>query len=212
MRTNHLSQTNTNFFLAKDTSVDSFVDSTGHHLDLTESNKPLYQVWLFQQNVMAAYKPEFVKQTVAAVPAVKSLPERLAMVRQVLKIRVTELADLFAVSRQAVYKWLAGESLPDETKMRRILALERLAERIKNAGLGHVKHLIKMKHFDGRSLLDLIKADEETEAHVTELITSAQRMEAGYQKSAVTRSKTKPNDNWRTYLSIPAANEHLDQE
>lgn len=215
MRTQHFSQTSTNFFLANVVTLERFVDSTGNNLDLTQANTAMYQVWLFQQNVMAAFKPKAfpappLKPAARANPVVKSLPERLALIRQVLKIRVTELADVFSVSRQAVYKWLAGESMPDEPKMNRIMALERLAERVQNEDLRQVNHLIKMKHFEGRSLLDLIKAGEETEAHVTELMASAQRLATHYQKSAVSRAKTKPNDNWRSYLSLPAADEHAD--
>ena len=40
--------------------------------------------------------------------SVRTLRSRLKSIRQVLSISVSELADIFGVSRQAVYKWLSG--------------------------------------------------------------------------------------------------------
>ena len=85
--------------------------------------------------------------------------------------------------------------------------LNRIAERIKNAGIVPEKHLLRMKLFNGQSLMDLLIARKNTPDHVEMLIKEAQLMQSAYKQSKLTTSKAKPTDDWRAYISIPYSSE-----
>ena len=53
----------------------------------------------------------------ASRPDIRSAAEHLANIRQVLNPAIADLATTFGVSRQAVYKWIGGESTPEDDKL-----------------------------------------------------------------------------------------------
>ena len=67
--------------------------------------------------------------------------------------------------------------------------------------------LLKMKAFDGRSLLDLVAAGQLAPEHSQTLIAEAQAMDAAYSRSGLAKSKAAPSDDWRAELSIPGSSE-----
>lgn len=135
--------------------------------------------------------------------------EHLANIRYVLNPAVADLAALFEVSRQAVYKWLSGVSTPEPDNFKRIEALSRIADAFTAEAIPRGGELLKMKTFEGRSLLDLIKSGDNRPEHVTALIAEAKAMEAAYQKSGLATSKAKPTRDWQTSLSIPGSSERV---
>ncbi|MFA7441413.1 MAG: hypothetical protein WCZ66_10660, partial [Sphingomonadaceae bacterium] len=48
--------------------------------------------------------------TDASRPDIRSAAEHLANIRQVFNPAIADLATVFGVSRQAIYKWIGGES------------------------------------------------------------------------------------------------------
>ena len=58
-------------------------------------------------------------------PDVRTPAEHVENIRKVLNPPVADLAVLFDVSRQAIYKWLTGTSAPEVAKLGRILELSR---------------------------------------------------------------------------------------
>lgn len=152
--------------------------------------------------------PYFDVQTAdvdAARPDIRSAAEHLANVRQVLNPAIADLATVFGVSRQAIYKWISGESTPEADKLERIRSLSLTADAFQKAEVTRASSLLKMKAFDGRSLLDLVAAGLLAPDHTQTLIAEAQAMDAAYSRSGLAKSKAAPSNDWRAELSIPGS-------
>ncbi|PJJ97857.1 transcriptional regulator [Lysobacteraceae bacterium NML75-0749] len=143
----------------------------------------------------------------AARPDIRSAAEHLANIRLVLNPAIADLATVFGVSRQAIYKWIGGESTPEDDKLKRIRALSLAADAFQKAGVMRATSLLKMKVFEGRSLLDLVAADKIEPEHTQTLIAESQAMDAAYNRSDLAKSKATPSDDWRSELSIPGSSE-----
>lgn len=143
-----------------------------------------------------------------ARPDVRTAVEHLENIRKVLNPQVADLASLFDVSRQAIYKWLAGTSMPEDDKFDRIVQLSRIADAFQSSGVSRAGTLLKMKTFGGRSLMELIASREVKDEHVAALIAEAKAMERSYQRSGLTTSKSQPTNDWQSSVSIPGSPEH----
>ncbi len=140
-------------------------------------------------------------------PDIRTPIEHLENIRNVLNVPIAGLADILDVSRQAIYKWLSGKSEPEPEKLDRIVQLSSIADAFSEAGISHAGSLLKMKAFNGRSLMDLIKSCENSSDHVAALISEARAMEESYKQSGLLTSKSKPTDDWRSSISIPGSPE-----
>jgi transcriptional regulator with XRE-family HTH domain len=138
---------------------------------------------------------------------VRGAAEHLENIRAVLNPAVGELASVFDVSRQSVYKWLSRESEPEPAKLERIQAFSRAADAFRDAGIERGRALSQLKAFDGDSLLDLVRAGKDWTAAVETLISEAQHMDAAYLRSGLAMSKANPTADWKSDASIPAAQE-----
>lgn len=118
-------------------------------------------------------------------------------------LATSDLAGLFGVSRQTVLKWLSGELTPEPDKLNQIIELSKIADVFQTSGVLRTGVLMKMKAFDGRSLLDLIKTGENRSEHVMALIIEGKAMEASYRQSCLAASKSKSSGDWQSYFSIP---------
>lgn len=139
----------------------------------------------------------------SARPDIRNAAEHLANIRQVLNPAIADLATVFGVSRQAIYKWIGGESTPENDKLERLHSLSLAADAFHKAEIARASSLLKMKVFEGRSLLDLVAAGRLTPEHTQTLITEALAMDAAYNRSGLAKSKAAPSDDWRTEISIP---------
>jgi hypothetical protein len=149
-----------------------------------------------------------VKSTGCPSPLdVRTAVEHIENIRSVLSPSVSDLASLFNISRQTVYKWLSGDSNPEPENMSHIVELSRIADAFKTAQISRSDSLLKMKTFNGRSLMELIKAGENCTSQVSALIAEAKAMEASYNQSGLAASKTKPTSDWQSYISIPGSSE-----
>lgn len=140
-------------------------------------------------------------------PDLRSASDHLANIRQVLNPAIADLATVFGVSRQAIYKWIGGEATPEPDKFERIRTLSHAADAFRDAGIARASSMPKMKAFEGRSLLDLAAAGQLLPSHIQALITEAKAMDAAYDRSGLAKSKAKPSDDWRTEISIPGSPE-----
>lgn len=140
-------------------------------------------------------------------PDLRSAPEHLANIREVLNPAIADLATVFGVSRQAIYKWIGREATPESGKFERIRALSHAADAFRDAGAGRASSMLKMKAFDGRSLMDLAAAGDLLPSHVQSLIAEARAMDAAYDRSGLPKTKAKPTDDWRAGVSIPGSPE-----
>jgi hypothetical protein len=140
-------------------------------------------------------------------PDLRSASEHLDNIRQVLNPAIADLATVFGVSRQAIYKWIGRETTPEPDKFERIRVLSDAADAFRDAGVTRASSLLKMKAFEGRSLMDLAAAGRLLPSHIQSLIVEAQAMDTAYGRSGLTKSKARPSDDWRAEASIPGAPE-----
>lgn len=140
-------------------------------------------------------------------PDLRSASDHLGNIRQVLNPAIADLATVFGVSRQAIYKWIGEEATPEPDKFERILTLSHAADAFRDAGVTRAASLLKMKAFEGRSLMDLAAGGQLLPLHIQSLIAEAQAMDAAYERSGLAKSKAKPSDDWRTEMSIPGSPE-----
>jgi len=95
-----------------------------------------------------------------------STAQLLSTVRDVFALRMSEMAQIFGVSRRAAYDWLEGVTPKPETTAR-IYTLSKYAEELKASGLSNIDHFIHRPVINGRSLLDLLKSGENIEQAIT---------------------------------------------
>jgi transcriptional regulator with XRE-family HTH domain len=136
-------------------------------------------------------------------PDFRSASDHLSNIRQVLNPAISDLATVFGVSRQSIYKWISGEATPEPDKFERIRALSQASDALRDAGVARASSMLKMKAFEGRSLMDLAAAGQLVPSHIQSLIAEAQVMDATYDRSGLAKSRAKPSDDWRTDVSIP---------
>jgi hypothetical protein len=135
--------------------------------------------------------------------------EHLENIRTVLNPAVSDLAFVFDVSRQAIYKWLSSESKPEPEKLARVQALSQIADAFKEAGVVRAGSLLKVKTFGDRSLMDTVKAGEEWHEAVDLLIAESYAMERAYDRSGLAKSRARSTSDWQTAQSIPASREDV---
>ena len=177
---------------------------TGSVLDISRARE-----WRKGVEARASLRVEVLTADEAQVPRpdVRSAAQHLANIREVLQPAIADLATVFGVSRQAIYKWIGGEATPEPDKFERIRALSHAADVFRDAGVTRASSMLKMKAFDDRSLMDLAAAGQLLPSHIQSLIAEAQAMDAAYDRSGLAKSKAKPSDDWRTEVSIPGSPE-----
>ncbi|SUI90712.1 XRE family transcriptional regulator [Shewanella morhuae] len=150
-------------------------------------------------SIESAYTPTYAPEV-----DVRNVAQHLANIREVISPSMSELAKDLVITRQALYKWLSGENQPDDnSKVQFITNLSNVADEFSNAGLDDAKLLIKMKAFDGQSLMDLIKQGEDWHKPVQLLIDEAKAMSIAADKANFAESKAKPTNGWKSSVSIP---------
>lgn len=138
-------------------------------------------------------------------PDIRAATEHLENIRSVLNLSVADLASFFDVSRQAIYKWLSGDSTPEQDKLAKIVELSRIADIFHAEKISRAESLVKMKTFAGKSLIELIKSGSNRVEHVDALIEEAKLMQASHKQSGLATSKSKPTNDWQSSISIPGS-------
>jgi hypothetical protein len=138
----------------------------------------------------------------------RTVAEHIENIDDVLDPQISDLAVLFDVSRQSIYKWQAGTLTPDTGKLERIIQVSHIADAFRKAGISRAGTLFKIKMFNNLSLLELVKKGEHSDRHVSMLIEESKVMKALYKRSGMSSSKTKPTEDWKSYISIPGSLEH----
>ncbi len=85
-----------------------------------------------------------------------SIPKAILQIRDRLGLKMSEMADIFGVSRQAVYLWLKGDNLKNEY-IQRVWQLSFVARRMQLAGIDRPEHFIhRPLSPEGDSLFQLL--------------------------------------------------------
>ncbi|EIX9449268.1 TPA: helix-turn-helix transcriptional regulator [Klebsiella pneumoniae] len=85
--------------------------------------------------------------------------ENLALIREVLKPAVSDLAVAFGVSRQTIYNWINGEQVA-EANANKLADLAKATEILVNAGVTINATLLKRKFANGKTLMQVVQAGE----------------------------------------------------
>lgn len=128
----------------------------------------------------------------------RSPAENLARIREVLKPAMLELANLFGVSRQAVYDWQQGAQPIPQTAFR-LAQLARVADVFAQAGLDVDAKTLRRKAAGGRTLLDAVSSGDDAESVARSLMgtlkrEASQRDRLQVQMAGRKRSPANPND------------------
>lgn len=107
------------------------------------SNSPIY------------YEKSEANAAPAAVAIEPTPAENLARIREVLKPAVLELANLFGVSRQAVYAWQDGAQ-PSPIAAAKLAMLARASDVFVNAGLAVDTKTLRRRVAGGGTVLDAV--------------------------------------------------------
>lgn len=137
---------------------------------------------------------------------IRTISDHLQNVRDTLAPSMSELAKDLGITRQALYKWLSGESQPDDMeKASYIIELSKLSDRFNLAGIENAKLMSKMKAFNGFSIIDLIKQGDNWQQSVSVLIDEARHLKDAGVKANLVGSKASPSDGWQSSVSIPGS-------
>lgn len=132
-----------------------------------------------------------VKRAQQVLPAdTRSVRDHLLNVRDTFRLNMTELAQIFGVTRPAVYSWLEGvEPKPEARTL--ILNLSRLADRFAKVGIERPELYFRRPMFNGKSIVDLLKAGQNIGDAVAAIEALAKK-EAVVRKEASSRHAGKP--------------------
>lgn len=137
----------------------------------------------------------------------RSPMQHLENIKSVLNLPVSETAAVFSVTRQSIYKWISGASAPDQENVAKIAELSHICDSFKFAGVDRPGELIRMKAFDGRSVLDFLKNGEDYSALIPALIRESQAMDSAYDKSKLSQLAQNRTADWKSSISIPFSDE-----
>lgn len=181
-----------------------FLSSTGAHFSVKDVNQ--WRGYVQSKVQFELSESETEGDTENEVVDIRTISDHLNNVRNTLAPSMSELAKDLGITRQALYKWLSGESQPDDMeKASYIIELSRLSDRFNEAGIANAKLMAKMKAFDGLSIIDLIKQGDNWQQSVSILIEEARNLKDAGVKANLTSSKGSPTDGWMASVSIPGS-------
>jgi len=127
-----------------------------------------------------------------------SIPRAILQIRDRLGLKMSEVADIFGVSRQAVYLWLRGQNLRNEY-VQRIWQLSRVAERLQLAGIDRPEHFIhRPLSPQGESLFQLLASGANVDSALALLEEQSMAEQSARDKSTAERQNTRHR---KQYLS-----------
>lgn len=107
------------------------------------------------------YYPRIHVETSSAKQVDVRSPANLVVnIREVLGINMSDLASVLGVTRPTVYAWLEGQE-PKIESVKHIQRLSHIADEINRADIVRLDKLVHRPILEGRSLLDILKSDED---------------------------------------------------
>lgn len=135
----------------------------------------------------------------------RSAMQHIDNIRQVINPSVTDLAFTFGLTRQAVYKWIAGTSSPEDDSRKKIIELSRIADMFEENNVSRSLILVKMKTFEGKSILDLIREGAPCYELAKTLVAESKIMEEASLKAKEISARSRSSESWKSDISIPGA-------
>ena len=143
---------------------------------------------------------------IAEVASARTPLEDLALIREVLKPAVSDLATTFGVSRQSVYNWINGEPVAEENAVK-LQDLAQAADLLAHEGVIVNAALLKRKFAGGRTLMQVAQAGGSARDAALQLIQIHKREQVQRERMAsrfVNRAKTPPSADF----DLPSANDY----
>jgi hypothetical protein len=91
----------------------------------------------------------------------RSTAEHLANIRDVFAINMSDLAGVLTATRPTIYAWLEGQDPKKPETVRHIQQLSNFADEFRQANIQRLDRLLQRPILEGRSLLDMLKANED---------------------------------------------------
>jgi hypothetical protein len=121
----------------------------------------------------------------------------LVHIRDIFGLKMSELSQIFGVSRRAAYDWLEGAT-PRPEMTAKIYQLNTMATVFSHAGIKNVRHFIHRPILGDRTLFELLKAGENLDS-ATEVVRDAALLETNARRPLSRRvSETGYNDEEST--------------
>lgn len=138
-------------FVAAVTLLGALVAGTGGLY--SSANAALVSQWISAPAVRISSTPSLEHKRLAEEI---SIPQAIFQLREGLGLKMSEVAAIFGVSRQAVYLWMKGENLKNEY-VQRIWQLHLISRRMQLAGVDRPEHFIhRPLSREGGSLYQLL--------------------------------------------------------
>lgn len=184
--------------------ISTVVISTGTVYEVARNKQ--WQSYIKQRVHFSFESPQQVQYSPSRIDT-RSPSEHLSNIKEVFDVTVSWLASILDVSRQSVYKWISNRAQPEEGKAKFLSDLSQAADYFRDSGVVRAGSLLKMKAFDGKSLVDLILAGENYADHVSILIAESRAVEESYRLSGLPSKTTPPTSEWQSLISIPGSME-----
>lgn len=114
---------------------------------------------------------------------IRSPAKHVANIRDVFAMRMSDLASVLGVTRPTVYAWLSGQEPKGEAVMR-IQKLSHAADKFSRENITRLDKLLYRPILEGRSLLDILKENEDP-------LIALNTLKAIADKEALTRLESK---------------------
>ncbi|MGA7245379.1 MAG: helix-turn-helix transcriptional regulator [Terracidiphilus sp.] len=141
---------------------------------------------------------------------IQSIAAQILEFRDSLGLKMSEVAQIFGVSRQAAYSWLSGTAAPKPEIARRIWSLSRSASELKSGFAGEMAQFVHRPVLqDGRSLLDVLLSGGNLDNVIAELRGTAEK-EALVRSTASSRNSGAFNEGNSSFVELvkPILEEH----
>lgn len=94
-----------------------------------------------------------------------STSEQVSRIRELFGLTMSDLANVFGVSRPTVYAWLRGQD-PKPESLTLIYRLSAVADEIEKLAVPRIEKLVRRPIFQGRSLIDKMKSGDDVFEHL----------------------------------------------
>lgn len=127
----------------------------------------------------------------------REIVSQIDTIQSQLKLGISGIASLLGVSRQAVYKWLSGESSPETTRYSRLLDLLSLSDKCARAGLKKSERVLDVSQDEEGTLRQHFKAGSVTDSLLEKAAKAVMQRELAYAQSGIAESRSPVRDDWR---------------
>jgi hypothetical protein len=160
-------------------SVGAIRSATAGAYQISETNQPELRQFRFP---VQEVRSETSRRKNYLAP---SAADALNKIRDVFGLRMSELSQIFGVSRRAAYDWLEGAT-PRSELVTKIYQLNKFAEQFRDAGITNIRHFINRPIIGERTLFELLRDGEDLDRAV-EIIRVTAAEEASNRKPLTRR-------------------------